>query len=360
MRRRVLIGMASAVVLTTALEAQIPDTSMAGAAASVIRTARGHLDGERYGQALQLSVDYLRTSRVPRRNRLELLQIAAISAWPNRTAAVVGPDSARALLKELVRIEPEAALYEEYRWTGLDSLLDVAKRTTFGAAVRWRSRYDLVGDFAPATIEVVATRPVKTRLLLQRQGVGEVQTVDSTSKGPGGVLRLFAHDGSNAVLGEGSWFLQVIVVDSLTGDTLALPRVEAVAEGTAPTLMPANAALDTTLLLPEWQPPAKVTGIAYGVVMVASAVAVASAARSPEIRKQVAIDRRAISIGIVGGIGSVLAGWFDRGRPITANIARNRAVREEYAYRMRFITAFNKTNISNFRIKLVVDQEPRR
>lgn len=335
------------------------DTSEATVADGVLRTVRGHLDAEQYAQALQLANDYLRTTRVPRRARLELLQAAAAAAYPSASFTANRPDSAFALLRSVVRLEPEATLYEEYRWSGLDSLLTQARAQTFGAAVRWQSRYELVGDFAPATFDVVATRPVKATLLLQRQGVGAPLAIDSAAGARALTLKLFAHDGTTARISEGSWFLQVVVVDSATGDSIVTPRVAAFAEGTSPTLMPSDVALDTTRLLPEWQPPARVTGIGMGIVMAAGAVAIASAARAPNMRQFSSVDGRAISVGVVGGLGAVIAGWFDRGRPLRENIARNKAVRDEHEYRNRFIKAFNRTNVANFRVKLSVAEEGR-
>jgi hypothetical protein len=328
-------------------------------AANVLRAVRGHLDAERYDVALDLASAYLRTPRIPRKERLELLQAAAVGAYPSATASNARPDSARALLRAIVSAEPEASLFEEYRWSGLDSLLSEVRRSTFGAAVRWQSRYELVGDFAPAVIPVVATRPVRAKLFIQRQGVGQPMLVDSASGSAQLSLKLLAHRGTMPIISEGSWFLQVLVVDPASNDSILSPRVEAVADGTAPTLMPEDLALDTTQFLPEWQPPARVTGIGMGILMAASAVAIASGIRSPNMRTRSSVDGRAVGIGVAGGIGAMLSGIFDRGRPIPANVARNRALRDEYEYRTRFIRAFNRTNVANFRVKLTLAAEGR-
>lgn len=329
-----------------------------GVTAAILQTARGHLDAERYAEALTLVTEYLRSSRVAKRDRLELLQVGAVAAYPAPNAAGARPDSSRALLAALVRLEPEAALFEEYRWVGLDSILSDVKAKTFGAAVRWRSRYEMTGDFAPATIAVVATRAFKAQLLIQRRGVGETRLLDTASGDRGATLRLFAHDGRDANISEGEWQLQVIMVDKASGESVTLPSVGAIADGQPPSLMPRTSALDTTLILPEWQPPARVTGIGMGLVLAVSSVAIASAARANgALREQSGLDRRAASIGIIGGLGAAIAGWFDKGRPLVDNIARNRALREEYAYRSRFIDAFNKTNVANYRVKLTLDPE---
>ena len=329
-----------------------------GVTAAILQTARGHLDAERYGEALALVTEYLRSSRVAKRDRLELLQVGAVAAYPSANATGARPDSSRAMLAALVRLEPEAALFEEYRWPGLDAMLNDVKSKTFGAAVRWRSRYEMTGDFAPATIAVVATRPFKAELHIQRRGVGEMRLVDTVSGDREATLRLFAHDGRDANVSEGEWQLQVIVVDRASGESRMLPSVGAIAEGQPPSLMPRTSALDVTLLLPEWQPPARVTGIGMGLVLAVSSVAIASSARANgALREQSGLDRRAASIGIVGGLGAAVAGWFDKGRPLVDNIARNRALRDEYAYRSRFIDAFNKTNIANYRVKLALDPE---
>lgn len=333
--------------------------SVDGAASSVLRAVRGHLDNERYEVALQLASAYLRTPRIPRRERLELLQAAAVGAYPSALATTARPDSARALLREIVRAEPEATLFEEYRWPGLDSLLSEVRRTTFGVAVRWQTRYEIVGDFAPAIIPVLATRPVSARLYLQRQGVGEPIVVDSAAGTAQLMLKLRAHSGKDPVINEGAWLMYVVAVDPSTNDSIVSPRVEVIADGTAPTLMPENVALDSMQFLPEWQPPARVTGVAMGLLMTAGAIAIASGTRSSSIRSRSGVDRRAVSIGVVGGLASVIAGFFDSGRPIATNIARNRALREEYEYRSRFIRAFNRTNVANFRVKLAVSVEGR-
>jgi hypothetical protein len=325
-------------------------------AQAVIERGRQLLDDQRLDSTRALVSEYLRVGRMPIAERRELLQLAAASSYVSGDEGRTG--EARSWLQELVRLDPDAAILREYSSPELDSLLADVKRGTFGAAVRFQSRYELVGTRVAGRAEVVATRPARFKLFVNRRGFEDRFLMDSTEVTTRGTLRLTAHDGERALLSDGLFEFQVVAYDSVSGDSVAVPLVVGQAQGAEPMLMDLPPTLSEQRLLPEWRPPARVEGLAYGIIGGVMAGVIGQYARgSAPIRSEGRADGRARSIGLLVGLAAGVAGWFDRGRPIRENIAANAVIREQYEREARFARRYNESWIANFRVVLLLDTE---
>src|SRR5262249_1912740 len=86
---------------------------------------------------------------------------------------------ALAMLKQLLRTNYDAKLPQELTWAGLDSLLEEARRTTFGVAVSGEALQTTVGFDGAAKLHFKANKPGLFRLIVTPKAGGAVAVVDS-------------------------------------------------------------------------------------------------------------------------------------------------------------------------------------
>ncbi len=326
-------------------------------AQAVIARGRELLDALAYDSTRALVTEYLSIGRMPISERRELLQLAAASSY-SEDGRAADREAARGWLEQLVRMDPDATVMREYAWSGLDDLLAEVRSSIFGATARFQARYELVGTRVAGRVDVVATRPARFVLYVNRRGFGDRFVMDSTALVRSGSLRLLAHDGNRALMSDGLYELQVVAYEDATGDSVVVPSIAAQAQGAEPFLMDLPPTLAERNLLPEVRAPARVEGLAFGLVAGVATAAIARYARGPSpFRNRSAADGRAIGIGFVVGLGGTVAGVFDRGGPINENIAANAFVREQYEREARFAMRYNETWIANFRVVIIIDTE---
>ncbi len=76
-------------------------------------------------------------------------------------------------LRALVRVAPRTPLPRTLTWSGLDSLLGLARQTTFGISVTVPDTAVLHGVRDRVAVDVVASRPATFLLRIVRPGVSD-------------------------------------------------------------------------------------------------------------------------------------------------------------------------------------------
>ena len=307
-------------------------------AADLMGRARQALDNLRYAEADSLARIVLGMGqRLSAEQRLSALQLVAAAQFPEPVAgAAQHPDSALVYLRQIVRAAPNAALRPEMSWRGLDSLMLVARRTTFVASVQVLPETVTVGRAGDVPIEVHATRAGRFRLALKPQAGGSAVYTDSAGPAERSTLKLhFELAGVRPSIPSGSYTLEVTAAGAETPDTMQWRyAVEVNAPPLSLTSIPV--ALESTRLKPEVAPPARSLGLGAGLFVGGATVAIANLLRGPEpLKSGVSADSRAYIAGGILAAGAVVAGLADRGHPLPQNAAQNAQIRRDFAESVR-------------------------
>jgi hypothetical protein len=296
------------------------------------------------------------TGRVSQPQRVRAMVLIAASAYPDDPSA---QRRARALqyLREVIRINLDVAVPAELRWVGFDSVVDEAKRTSFGMAVSSDSVQALVGPQAIGRVTVRANRTGRYRMSIY-QGptpTGVAVATDSTLPGATGELRFPAMRNERPVFTTGEYTIVITGVDASGRDTLTqrLPmRVDAAALEFAqiPT------AMDSTKLLPVRSPRYGLKAIVPAIIAGGGAFALSSVLRGEgNIGTEIAADSKGVAIaGGIAGI-TILAGVMDRGRPLPANVAANKAFGEAFAKSITDAQAENRRRVAEYRTTVRIE-----
>lgn len=182
------------------------------------------------------------------------------------------PDSAIAQFVALLRAVPDAAIPIEMRWSGLDSLFNVAAARTYAVRIEPGPPQVLVGEAGRGTVSVLASRPSRFRLRFTPAAGGQAVVFDSTiTPERRATLTYRALAGRTALLAPGAYDLAVIALDPTTGDSVVVHRSARV-DGTALALLPAPV-FDESKLRPEQKRPSWLKTIAVSVGAAALTIA---------------------------------------------------------------------------------------
>ena len=322
--------------------------------------ARTALNELRFAEADSLATFAIRTfaSVINRDQRTEALAIAASARFPDLIeGAVQFPDSALLALRELVRLDPDMRLRADISWSGLDSLMDVARATTFAPRVRPRDEATF-GDGASGLVaEGTSTRPARWRLELRPAVGGAALWTDTLSPRLSAALaiRLTITAGRPSLV-AGDYAMRVVALDGETTDSVAWTYLASV---TAPTLelLPMPAQVDSATLLPEITPPARGRGIFVGIVVAVLTVVGTGAMRGVSPLGDAAdADGRAIAVGGLLAVGSIVAGYLDKGTPILGNKLANERVGLEYTAAVQAARVENQRRVNEYRVTIVIKE----
>jgi len=303
--------------------------------ADVLRQARRALDNLEYGAADSLARSVLVSrAQVSRAERIEALLVLVAALYPEERTAQ-RRDSALAYLREYVRTAPDGTIPAAISWYGLDSLLELARRTTFAAFARPRRDNTVSGAGASIPIPVVATRPARLRLSLGRRGqTTRPVVVDSAGPARDAVLALRLFAGDSQLVSSGEWVVTVTAVDSASPDTV-VQRFPVTVSAPSLDLVSVPLALDSTQLRSEWAPPSRGVAVAIGAGLGAATVLMVQAMRAPEpVSSAVKADSRALAVAGGFVLGGVVGALLDKGHALPANVAYNSQVRADFAQRV--------------------------
>jgi len=319
------------------------------ASAQVIDPIQDLLDGGRqafnnlnYRVADSIARVVLDLPELRRVQRLQALQLAAASRYPEPGADQY-PDSAMSALRRYVRIAPTAPIARDLTWSGLDSLLAEARRTTFGASVSVPGTTVIEGVNGRVSLPVAATRPAHFALRVWRQGdQGPGELVDSIGPVELGTVRLAPAISDFPRFPSGNYRLHLTATDPRTGEQLILvlrgefdlPPVQLV---TVPErIEPSKLLLERTLPSRTWS---LVSGVVVGGVVIASARVLRPASLTDG---SVEPQSRAVPLGIGLGVLTTALSWYlDRGKVIAPNVEANLALVRDFGIRRSGLMAEN-------------------
>ena len=346
-----LLACALMLAVSTPLKAQNPSSAIA----DLLQSAKDALNDLRFARADTIAREILGRASLRRSQTVLAWQIVAAASFPEEgTRDTV---AARAAMREVIRLDLDAAFPIDIKWAGLDALLSAEKQRAPGMAVRVAKAETIYGGSAGDAIVRVATSLPTSMWLLARADGGSNQIVlDSAVNSREATFRIAALRGVTPVLPTGAYEFVVRSTELQSGVTLERTLQASV---TAPALefVPVPAAVDTTHLLPEIRKPNRTRGIAAGVAFGALTVAMGSFLRSAEPIKSATSDGRTVGVGFVIALGTGVAVWFDRGQPITRNRESNAELRAVNAKVIVDAKAENERRVSGYRAKLTLLME---
>ena len=265
--------------------------------------------------------------------RVEGLQLMAAALYPEEHAAQ-RPDSARRYLEELVRATSNAAIPSAISWPGLDTLLTSVRATTFAVWATPDLRYELRGADAEALIIVAAARSARFRLTATSIGDGSSIVLDSAGPARNATLRVPALVDDHPALPWGQYRLEILGIDSLSGEAVAL-TYRATVETPSFLLHRVPATPDSSLFRPERAARRSFLNAALGVALGAATAFAATAVGGSDAVGANAANGRAYVVGASITVGALVGVFLDRGRPLPGNIEHNAAVLAAFDERVR-------------------------
>lgn len=290
------------------------------------------------------------TGRISTAQRTRAMMIVAASAYPDDPSA-----QRRALalttLRRLVAMNLDVAMPTELRWAGLDSVIDEAKRTAFGLAVTADTTQALVG---PTGMGKVAVRSNRTgrfsmRIFQGTAGTGVPVAVDSAIPGATAELRFAGMRNERPVFASGDYMIVVTGIDATGRDTVT-HRIGVRVEAPALEFVQVPTKMDSTKLLPVRSPRYGLKAILPALIAGGGAFALASVVRGDgDIKTEVKADSKGFAVAgaIIGG--TIFAGMTDRGRPLPANVAANKASGEAFNKSIADANAENRRRVVEHR-----------
>jgi hypothetical protein len=325
----------------------------------LIARVRADVNDLRYADAIRRGRDVFAFATNMRPAQMIALRSAMAAAFYPEEAAAQRADSALAHLSEIIRIAPDAVLPVELRWSGLDSLFGVAKARTLAIALRPSAVDTLTGVDGNATVNVIASRPVRYRLRVNALPSGASVLHDTTvAPAASGRLTYRGHDGRAPLFVTGEYEFVVTAVDIATRDSVTVRHVASVV-GAAPVQVPVPA-FDTTKLLAEFARPPRVKMVTTSVLFAAATVAIASVARAEEpIASAYKNDGRAIFVS-VAMIGAAVGGfWLDKGSVSPEALRANMALRAAHLKALSDADAENRRRIAAYSVTVRIRPEAR-
>jgi hypothetical protein len=345
-----------AAVLLCAAAGAAAQQRPASPVADVLRRARRALDNLQYAAADSLARSVLLSAApVSRAERVDALLITVAALYPEERRSQRA-DSAMAFLRRYVAIAPDGTIPREISWRGLDSLLELARRTTFAAVARPHAADTLTGTRAAVRVPVVATRPTRFYLSLGAGAPAGGELLDSAGPAAEGVLALRLFEGDRAVATSGDWVLTVTAVDALRPDTI-VQRFPMTVAAPPLDLEPVPAALDTAELRAEWARPSRGLGVAIGAGLGGAAIVMAQAFRADEpVGSATGADSRAFLMAGGFAIGGVVGALLDKGHPLPLNVAYNNRIRAAFAQRVLDAQRENDRRRAEYRATVTIGE----
>jgi hypothetical protein len=291
------------------------------------------------------------------RLRAQMVMIAA--AYPEEKA-----DQKRtvalATLKQVLRVNYEAKMPPELSWAGLDSLVEEARKSTFGMQLTGESSQTAVGVDGSAKLHVKSNKPGLFRLIITSKANNSAVVVDSIRGIAEGEITFKTMRDEKPVFTTGDYNVMVTAFEpGARGDTVtAQYGLKVVAP--AITLAGLPTKMDSSKLLKER------TG-KFGAKAILPALMVGGAAyfASSQLHGDGGLAAGetsskgpdAAGAGVAGGLALVtmIAGFADHGRLIPQNVAANKAAGEAFQKSIADATAENRRRVTEHRTVLTFD-----
>jgi hypothetical protein len=296
------------------------------------------------------------TGRITAAQRTRAMVLIASAAYPDDPPAQRRA-VALTMLRSLVRMNLDVEVPTELRWAGLDSLVEEARRTSFGMAISADSLQTLVGPQGMGKISVRSNR--SGRYFLRISQGGATVAVDTATVGVNGELRFAGMRNDQPIFSTGEYAITIIGIDASGRDTVTVARTMRV-ESPALQFLAVPTKLDSTKLLPVRSKKFGAKAVVPAIIAGGGAFALAAVLRGDgNIATEVPGDSKGIAVGGAIAVGTILAGFADRGRPLPQNVAANKAYGEAFAKSIADATAENRRRITEHRTTVRIEQETR-
>jgi hypothetical protein len=350
---------AAALVLSLLLADARATHAQSSPVVDILLRARMALNDLRHSDADSLSQFVLDIfgSRMNREQRLDALSIAAAARYPEPIlGATQHPERALDALRQLVRMDPDAKLRDELRWSGLDSLYVVARASTFAARMDAPRDIELSAGESAVVVSGMSTRPARWRVeLTSIAGVAPAFSTTLESTVSPSVRLQVALDRGQPSIATGAYTLRVTALDAASLDS-ATWTFRAIVDAPPVVLDPLPDPIDPSRFRPEIAPKARTRGIVLGVALGAVTIAGVQALRgNDELASQSDLGSNGMIVGGSIAIGAVIAGFLDKGLPLPANAAANERLRSDHEVARRLVEAENSRRLAAFRANIAFE-----
>lgn len=296
------------------------------------------------------------TGRVSQGQRIRAMVLIAAAAYPDDPSA---QRRARALqyLRDVIKIALDVQVPQELRWVGFDSIVEEARRTSFGMAVTSDSVQSLVGPQGMAKVAVRANRTGRFRMSIFQGATptGVAIVTDSALPGQTAELRFVGMRNDRPLFTTGEYTIVVTGVDASGRDTLS-SRLTMRVDAPALQFAQVPTAMDSTKLLPVRTKRFGLKAIFPAAITGGAAYALSNVLRGEgDIATKVEADPKGVAIaGAIAGT-TILAGLLDRGRSLPQNVAANKAFGEAFAKSISDAQAENRRRVTEHRTTVRVE-----
>lgn len=335
-------------------QAQVQQSSVTE---DLLRQAQNAYNDLNFARADTLASQVLAsTGRVSQQQRIRAMILIAASAYPDDPSA---QRRARALqyLREVIKMALDVQVPQELRWVGFDSVVEEARRTSFGMALSSDSVQALVGPQGMGKIAVRANRTGRFRMSIFQGSTpaGVAVVTDSALPGQTAELRFGGMRNERPLFNTGEYTIVVTGVDASGRDTLS-SRLTMRVDAPAIQYAPIPTKMDSTKLLPVRTPRFGLKAIFPAIITGGAAYALSNVLRGEgDIATEIAADSKGVAIaGAIAG-ATIIAGILDRGRPLPQNVAANKAFGEAFAKSITDAQAENRRRVTEHRTTVRIE-----
>jgi hypothetical protein len=286
--------------------------------------------------------------------RARAQMVMAAAAYPEEVGAQKRP-VAQAILKQLLRTNYDAKLPPELTWAGLDSLMEEARRSTFGLSLSGTAQQTVTGLDGTAKIHVKSNKPGLFRMIITARTGNAVAIVDSISGVAEGDLVFKTMRDEKPIFATGDYNVMITAFEpGARGDTVT---TQFTMRADAPPLTFATlpAKMDSSKLLKERTGKFGAKAILPALLVGGAAFFISSKLYGEGGLANGKPDTKGSAVA--GGlfVTTLVAGFSDKGRPIPANIAANKAAGDAFQKSIADATAENRRRIVEYKTVLTLD-----
>jgi len=320
----------------------------------VIKLAMDAYQDFKYPTADSIARKVLTMQSATSAQRARAQMVMAAAAYPEETAAQKLA-VALATLKQLLKTNYDAKMPPELTWTGLDSLVEEARRTTFGVQVTGVTAQTTVGVEGVAKVHVKSNKPGLFRLIITAKTGSAVAIVDSISGTAEGDITFKTMRDEKPIFSTGDYTVMITAFEpGGRGDTVT---TQFGLKADAPILefaaVPAK--MDSSKLLKERTGKFGAKAILPALLVGGAGFFISSQLHGEGRLAQGSADSK--GMGVAGGMFAVtlIAGFADHGRVIPENVAGNKAAGEAFQKSITDATTENRRRITEYKTVLTFD-----
>jgi hypothetical protein len=286
--------------------------------------------------------------------RARAQMVMAAAAYPEEAGAQKRT-VALATLKNLLKTNYDAKIPQELTWAGLDSLMEEARRTTFGMQVSGEATQTTVGFDGAAKVHFKANKPGLFRMIITAKTGNAVAVVDSISGTAEGDISFKTMRDEKPIFSTGDYAVMITAFEpGGRGDTVTTVYNLKV-DAPELTFSTVSSKMDSTKLLKERTGKFGAKSILPALLVAGAGFVFSSMLHADFTPAKGASDGK--GIGIAGGmfVATLLAGYADHGQIIAANVQANKAAVEAFQKSVADATTENRRRVTEYKTVLTFD-----